>query len=67
MRSMNGHVARRDNTDPLSAKIRPPPGESLAERDVRLIDQEEARHLSDRIDEQLRVFQICRLCSKANP
>jgi hypothetical protein len=55
MRSLNPHPASRDPTDPFSAKLRPPPGESPAARDVRLIDESESRRMSNRIDEQLRV------------
>ncbi|KZS98320.1 G-alpha-domain-containing protein [Sistotremastrum niveocremeum HHB9708] len=53
MRSANGYETR--NTDPFSSMTRPPPGETSAERDVRIIDQVEARRISDQIDEQIRI------------
>jgi hypothetical protein len=55
MSSSNGH-GRREVANPYEASTRSVlPGESIAERDIRRIDEEEARRVSDRIDEQLRV------------
>ncbi|KAH7922783.1 hypothetical protein BV22DRAFT_986358, partial [Leucogyrophana mollusca] len=40
--------------DPLSAALRPPPNESPAEREKRLLEESEAKRVSDSIDEMLR-------------
>ncbi|KAH8099943.1 G-protein alpha subunit [Cristinia sonorae] len=42
-----------DRDDPLTAVLRPAPGESLHERELRLQREAEAKRVSDRIDEQL--------------
>ncbi|KAL6302560.1 G-protein alpha subunit [Sparassis latifolia] len=43
-----------DAEDPLTLAIAPPPNETVEERERRLRDEEEARKVSDRIDEQIK-------------
>lgn len=44
----------RRGTDPLAKILEPPPNESLAERQARLLDEANAKRLSDSIDEELQ-------------
>ena len=44
-----------DRDDPLSVVLRPAPGETPQERDLRLQREAEAKRVSDRIDEQLTI------------
>lgn len=41
--------------DPFEAALRPPPGETPAQRDARILAEHLAKQVSDAIDEQLRV------------
>ncbi|KIJ51433.1 hypothetical protein M422DRAFT_158478 [Sphaerobolus stellatus SS14] len=41
--------------DPLAFAIRPPPYESSSEREIRLTKEAEARRVSERIDEEIRI------------
>jgi len=41
--------------DPFEAALRPPPGETPAQRDARVLAEHLAKQVSDAIDEQLRV------------
>ena len=41
--------------DPFEAALRPPPGETPAQRDARILAEQLAKQVSDAIDEQLRV------------
>ena len=43
-----------DFGDPLNALLRPPAGESESEKQLRLQREEEAKRISDSIDEELR-------------
>ena len=43
-----------DYGDPISALLRPPPGESDHERQLRLQREAEAKRISDSIDEELK-------------
>ncbi|KAH9887394.1 G-alpha-domain-containing protein [Cubamyces lactineus] len=43
-----------DPDDPLAAALAPPPGESAAQRDERLRREDEAKRISDEIDERLK-------------
>ncbi|KAI6031307.1 G-protein alpha subunit-domain-containing protein [Pisolithus microcarpus] len=45
---------RRSLSDPLSAALKPPENETPADRDRRLLAEQEAKQVSDRIDEMLR-------------
>lgn len=45
---------RRSLSDPLSAALQPPENETPADRDRRLLAEQEAKQVSDRIDEMLR-------------
>jgi guanine nucleotide-binding protein subunit alpha len=40
--------------DPFEAVLRPPPGETSAQRDARILAEQLAKRVSDTIDEQLR-------------
>jgi hypothetical protein len=40
--------------DPFEAILRPPPGETSAQRDTRILAEQLAKRVSDAIDEQLR-------------
>jgi guanine nucleotide-binding protein alpha-1 subunit len=42
------------NDDPLTNAIQPPPNETPEERYVRTQREQEAQHISDRIDEELQ-------------
>ena len=44
-----------DSGDPISALLRPPPGETESARQLRLQREAEAKRISDRIDEELRL------------
>ena len=44
-----------DRDDPLSAVLRPSPGETAQDRDLRLQREAEAKRVSDRIDEQINI------------
>ncbi|THH27373.1 hypothetical protein EUX98_g6819 [Antrodiella citrinella] len=46
-------TANIDRDDPLAVAIRPSPGESAQEKEIRLQREAEAKRVSDRIDEQL--------------
>jgi hypothetical protein len=48
------HKFRSSDHDPLTAAIAPPPNETPAERAARLLEEVEARRVSDEIDEQLK-------------
>ena len=43
-----------DYGDPISALLRPPPGENEHERQLRLQREAEAKRISDSIDEELK-------------
>lgn len=43
------------NNDPFDAVLRPPPDESPAQREMRILAEQQAKQVSDAIDEQLRV------------
>ncbi|KAI6133659.1 guanine nucleotide binding protein, alpha subunit [Pisolithus croceorrhizus] len=45
---------RRSLSDPLSVALQPPENETPADRDRRLLAEQEAKQVSDRIDEMLR-------------
>jgi hypothetical protein len=44
----------RSLSDPLAAALLPPPNETLAERETRLIAENEAKKVSDGIDDMIR-------------
>ncbi|KAI0294691.1 guanine nucleotide binding protein, alpha subunit [Multifurca ochricompacta] len=46
---------RHSLTDPLDAVLRPPSDETPAQREMRILAEQQAKHISDAIDEQLRV------------
>jgi guanine nucleotide-binding protein subunit alpha len=48
-------VPQNHFTDPFEAALRPPPGETPAQRDARILAERVAKQVSDAIDEQLRV------------
>lgn len=48
-------VPRNHLPDPFEAALRPPPGETPAQRDARILAEHLAKQVSDAIDEQLRV------------
>ncbi|KAF8079167.1 guanine nucleotide binding protein, alpha subunit [Lyophyllum atratum] len=56
---------RRSMSDPLAAALLPPPNESPIQREVRLKDENEARRISESIDEMIRQERIQR--KKAKP
>jgi hypothetical protein len=43
------------NGDPFDAVLRPPPDETPAQREMRILAEQQAKQVSDAIDEQLRV------------
>jgi hypothetical protein len=43
------------SNDPFDAILRPPPDESPAQREMRILAEQQAKQVSDAIDEQLRV------------
>lgn len=45
---------RRTSADPFDAVLQPPPGETPADRDRRLLAELEAKRVSDSIDEMLK-------------
>lgn len=48
-------VPQNHLADPFEAALRPPPGETPAQRDARILAEQRAKQVSDAIDEQLRV------------
>jgi len=48
-------VTQNHLADPFEAALRPPPGETPAQRDARILAEHRAKQVSDAIDEQLRV------------
>lgn len=48
-------VPQNHLADPFEAALRPPPGETPAQRDARILAEHLAKQVSDAIDEQLRV------------
>jgi hypothetical protein len=48
-------VPQKHLADPFEAALRPPPGETPAQRDARILAEHLAKQVSDAIDEQLRV------------
>src|SRR6266702_123473 len=46
---------RSSNNDPFDAFLRPPPDETPAQREMRILAEQQAKQVSDAIDEQLRV------------
>jgi guanine nucleotide-binding protein subunit alpha len=47
-------VPQNHLADPFEAVLRPPPGETSAQRDARILAEQLAKRVSDSIDEQLR-------------
>ena len=47
-------VPQNHLVDPFEAVLRPPPGETSAQRDARILAEQLAKRVSDSIDEQLR-------------
>lgn len=47
-------VPQNHLADPFDAVLRPPPGETPAQRDARILAEQLAKRVSDSIDEQLR-------------
>jgi hypothetical protein len=54
IRTPSINSAHSELGDPLSAHLRPPPGESEHDRQLRLQQEAEAKRISDSIDEELR-------------
>ncbi len=46
---------RHSSNDPFEAVLRPPPDETPAQREMRILAEQQAKQVSDAIDEQLRV------------
>jgi hypothetical protein len=46
---------RRSSNDPFEAVLRPPSDETPAQREMRTLAEQQAKQISDAIDEQLRV------------
>jgi hypothetical protein len=46
------------DADPLAKVLEPPPNEGPAEREARLLDEMEAKRLSDSIDDELKKQRI---------
>jgi len=44
---------RTSDDDPLARAIAPPPSESFAEREQRLVEEQEAKRISDAIDDEI--------------
>jgi guanine nucleotide-binding protein subunit alpha len=61
------HVTRRRSlSDPLAVALQPPPNETIDERESRLTAAQNAKVVSDRIDEMLRHDRHHRKKSKAD-
>lgn len=48
-------VPQNHLADPFEAALRPPPGETPAQRDARILAEQRAKQVSDAIDERLRI------------
>lgn len=48
------HSTNTEHGDPFSAHLRPPPGETEHDRQLRLQQEAEAKRISDSIDEELK-------------
>ena len=55
---------KTSNDDPLTRAIAPPPNETPAERDLRMAAEQEAKRVSDAIDDELNRQRIA---DKKNP
>ena len=62
---MSSTSRNRSLSDPISAALLPPPNESVADREKRLQDEEQAKKISDDIDEMLKVERNERRKTKA--
>ncbi|KAH9033514.1 guanine nucleotide binding protein, alpha subunit [Lactarius pseudohatsudake] len=49
---------RLSSNDPFEAVLRPPPDETPAQREMRILAEQQAKQVSDAIDEQLRVERV---------
>lgn len=55
---MRSKRQRVSDDDPLTRAMAPPPGETLEERDLRLAAEQEAKRISDAIDDDLNRQRI---------
>ncbi|KAI0043782.1 G-alpha-domain-containing protein [Auriscalpium vulgare] len=52
---MHAAARRRSLSDPFAVMLQPPPDESPAQREMRILAEQQAKHISDAIDEQIRM------------